>query len=162
MQIRVLIGIFTFFTCVIVCVLIWNYSQAIRNYSLPNVDPYELGSAEGNATMGASSGLGWLNELSVKKETSYVYPASELRVKLLFEDNLKKSNTETFRVSVGIIDDYQFFCINQVLSANNIDYSYYRIGESIWLVVATDNEGYLHNVLKELKHYEIDYSVSKS
>lgn len=162
MQTRVLIGIFGFFTCVILYVLVWNYSQAMRNYSLPNVEPYELGNTEGNATIGVSSGLGWLNELSAKKEMSYLYPASELRVKLLFGDNLKRGDTETFRVSVGIIDDYQFFCINQVLSANNIDYSYYRVGESIWLVVATEDEAYLRDVLEELKHYEIDYSISKS
>lgn len=162
MQTRVLIGIFSFFTCVILYVLIRNYSQAIHSYSTPNVEPYQLGKAESNATIEIPDEISWLNQLSAKDGVSYLYPASELRVKLLFENNLKKDETETFRVSVGIIDDYQFFCINQVLSANNIDYSYYKVGESIWLVVATDNEKYLRSVLEELKHYEIQYSLSKS
>ena len=48
------------------------------------------------------------------------------------------------------------------LTTNNIDYSYYKVGESIWLVVATDDEKYLRSVLEELKHYEIHYSLSKS
>ena len=162
MQTRVLIGVFSFLTFAILYVLIRDYAQAIHSYSIPNVEPYQLEKVEDNATIKIPKELSWLNQLSAKGGVSYFYPASESRVKLLFEKNLKKDDTETFRVSVGIIDDYQFFCINQVLSANNIDYSYYKVGESIWLVVATDDEKYLRSVLEELKHYEIHYSLSKS
>lgn len=104
----------------------------------------------------------WLDRLSGQDEREFIYPASELQVKLLFADELKQSSKEIFRVSVGVINDYQFFCINQVLGAYNIEYSYYKIGESISLVVATEDENYLRSVLEKLRHYEINYTLSKS
>lgn len=159
MQTRLLIGIFSIFTCIILYVLVWNYVKAMSSYILPSISSYQLTSAEDNASIGSA---GWIDQLSKREQSSFIYPAAELKVKLLFEDSLNRVEKETFRVSVGVIDDYQFFCINQVLSANNIEYSYYKIGENIWLVVTTENKGYLRSVLDELKHYDINYTLSKS
>jgi|GEM_PF-1599243 len=161
MQTRMLIGIFSCLTCILLFILIRNYIDAMSVYSLPKFSPYELAKFESNKTK-IFEMPHWLDRLSGKDERKFIYPASELQVKLLFENELKKTSKEIFRVSVGVINDYQFFCINQVLGAYNIEYSYYKIGENISLVVATEDENYLRSVLEKLKHYEINYTLSKT
>ena len=128
-------------------------------YELPKVSPYEF--AKPDAMLGLSESE-WVDRLSGKNEREFIYPASELQVKLLYAGETKKDTKEVFRVSVGVINDYQFFCINQVFGAHNIEYSYYKIGENIWLVVATEDEKYLRRVLEKLKHYAIHYTLSKT
>lgn len=159
MQTRLLIGIFTIFTCVLLFILMRYYIGAMNTYELPKVSPYEL--AKPDAMLGLSESE-WVDRLSGKNEREFIYPASELQVKLLYADEIKKDTKEVFRVSVGVINDYQFFCINQVFGAHNIEYSYYKIGDNIWLVVATEDEKYLRSVLEKLKHYAIHYTLSKT
>ncbi|MCI5632695.1 hypothetical protein [Helicobacter sp.] len=159
MQTRLLIGIFTIFTCILLFILIRYYIGAMNLYELPKVSPYEL--AKPDAMLGLSESE-WVDRLSGKNEREFIYPASELQVKLLYAGETKKDTKEVFRVSVGVINDYQFFCINQVFGAHNIEYSYYKIGENIWLVVATEDEKYLRRVLEKLKHYAIHYTLSKT
>ncbi|TLD88610.1 hypothetical protein [Helicobacter sp. MIT 05-5294] len=161
MQARVLIGIFSILTCILLFVLIRGYIEAMNVYSLPKVSPYELAQFDSNKTKPLAM-PDWLDRLSGQDEREFIYPASEMQVKLLFANELKQSSKEIYRVSVGVINDYQFFCINQVLGAYNIEYSYYKIGENISLVVATEDENYLRSVLEKLKHYEIHYTLSKS
>lgn len=159
MQTRLLIGIFTIFTCILLFILIRYYIGAMNLYELPKVSPYEL--AKPDAMLGLSESE-WVDRLSGKNEREFIYPASELQVKLLYAGETKKDTKEVFRVSVGVINDYQFFCINQVFGAHNIEYSYYKIGENIWLVVTTEDEKYLRRVLEKLKHYAIHYTLSKT
>lgn len=159
MQTRLLIGIFTIFTCILLFILIRYYIGAMNLYELPKVSPYELAKPDAMLALSESE---WVDRLSGKNEREFIYPASELQVKLLYAGETKKDTKEVFRVSVGVINDYQFFCINQVFGAHNIEYSYYKIGENIWLVVATEDEKYLRRVLEKLKHYAIHYTLSKT
>lgn len=159
MQTRLLIGIFTIFTCILLFILIRYYIGAMNLYELPRVSPYELAKPD---TMLGLLESEWVDRLSGQNEREFIYPASELQVKLLYASETKKDTKEVFRVSVGVINDYQFFCINQVFGAHNIEYSYYKIGENIWLVVATEDEKYLRRVLEKLKHYAIHYTLSKT
>lgn len=159
MQIRLLIGIFSIFTCILLFVLIRNYIGAMNIYELPEISPYELAKSSDLEHIALPD---WLDRLSGQNEREFIYPASELQVKLLYANNAKNNTKEVFRVSVGVINDYQFFCINQVFGAHNIEYSYYKIGENIWLVVATEDENYLRSVLEKLKHYAINYTLSKA
>ena len=159
MQTRLLIGIFTIFTCILLFVLMCYYFTSMNVYELPEVSPYELAELD---EMVRPPEFSWANRLSGKNEREFIYPASELQVKLLYAGAIKKDTKEVFRVSVGVINDYQFFCINQVFGAHNIEYSYYKIGENIWLVVATEDEKYLRSVLEKLKHYAIHYTLSKT
>lgn len=159
MQIRLLIGIFSIFTCILLFVLIRNYIGAMNIYDLPEISPYELAKPSDLDHIALPD---WLDRLSGQNEREFIYPASELQVKLLYANNAKNNTKEVFRVSVGVINDYQFFCINQVFGAHNIEYSYYKIGENIWLVVAIEDENYLRSVLEKLKHYAINYTLSKA
>ncbi|MCH5323507.1 MAG: hypothetical protein J1E31_08055 [Helicobacter sp.] len=160
MQTRFLIIVFTFFTACILFVLVRFYMEATNSYSLAEMTPYDFNARDNNATEEIVPS--WIERFSKNNDIQYFYPATELQVKFLFADNLSRPVKQIFRVSVGIINDYQFFCINQILNAHNIEYSYYKVGENIWLVVATEDENYLRNVLDKLKHYEINYTLSQS
>lgn len=159
MQIRLLIAIFVVFACILVFILLRSYVSAINAYELPEIGPYEFIKSSKSQHVSA---FNWLDRFLGQSKRDFVYPASELQVKLLYENEAKRGAREIFRISVGTIDDYQFFCINQVFEAHNIEYSYYKIGESIWLVVATEDKDYLHDVLEKLKHYAISYTISKT
>ncbi|MDA3967016.1 hypothetical protein [Helicobacter sp. WB40] len=161
MQIRVLVAIFTIFTFIMLFVLIRNYSDAMNLYTIPDVMPYNL--VDDNSTDSVvSSGASWIEKLSMQSDVAYIYPASEMQVRLLSDANIQKEGSSIFRVSVGVIDDYQFFCINQVFMSHKIQYSYYKVGDNIWLVVSTKDEKYLKQVLDELARYEISYTMTKS
>ncbi|MDA3968242.1 hypothetical protein [Helicobacter ibis] len=161
MQIRVLVAIFTIFTFIMLFVLIRNYSDAMNLYTIPDVMPYNL--LDDNSTDSVvSSGASWIEKLSMQSDVAYIYPASEMQVRLLSDANIQKEGSSIFRVSVGVIDDYQFFCINQVFMSHKIQYSYYKVGDNIWLVVSTKDEKYLKQVLDELARYEISYTMTKS
>ncbi|MDE5602460.1 MAG: hypothetical protein K2I71_00850 [Helicobacter sp.] len=159
MQARVLMTILACFILVTLFVLIRKYIDAIT-VTLPAFKPYEL--AVDNNELDFTNSSNWVEKLSSKSSSPFVYPAPVMQVKLLLEDDVQKSNEEAFRVSVGVIDDYQFFCMNQVLSAHKIKYSYYKVGETIWLIVLTQDESYLRSVLDKLKHYEINYILTKT
>lgn len=161
MQIRVLVAIFTIFTFVMLFVLIRNYSDAMNLYTIPDITPYNL--VDDNSTDSVvSSSASWIEKLSMQSDVAYIYPASEMQVRLLSDTNIQKEDSSIFRVSVGVIDDYQFFCINQVFMSHKIQYSYYKVGDNIWLVVSTKDEKYLKQVLDELSRYEISYTMTKS
>lgn len=159
MQVRVLMTILACFILITLFVLIRKYIDAI-NVALPVFKPYEL--AVDNNQPEFANVSDWVNKLSNKSSSSFIYPAPVLQVKLLLEDDIIESDEEVFRVSVGVIDDYQFFCINQVFSGHKIKYSYYKVGDNIWLVVLTKDENYLRSVLDKLKYYEINYILAKA
>ena len=87
MQTRLLIGIFTIFTCILMFILIRYYIGAMNLYELPKVSPYEL--AKPDAMLGLSESE-WVDRLSGKNEREFIYPASELQVKLLYAGETKK------------------------------------------------------------------------
>ncbi|WP_233704022.1 hypothetical protein [Helicobacter mesocricetorum] len=147
------------FILITLFVLIHKYIDAMT-VALPTFKPYEL--AVNSNKLDFVDTSNWVDKLSNKSSNPFVYPAPVLQVKLLFEDDVQENSQEVFRVSVGAIDDYQFFCINQVFNAHKIKYSYYKAGENVWLVVLTQDENYLRSVLDKLKYYEINYVLAKT
>lgn len=159
MQARFLVGFLGFLSVAVLFVLIHFYRDAISKYILPEVAPYELATEQqSNIQMQP----GWIGRGSQRGDVSYIFPATEMQVRLMFSDSIKRDAREIFRVNVGVVDDYQFFCINQVLTSHRIEYSYYKIGDSVWLVVASPNETILRGILEQLRHYDIDYTISKA
>lgn len=159
MQVRALMTILACFILITLFVLIRKYIDA-TTVVLPTFKPYEL--AVDSDRLDFTNASNWVDKLSTKSSSPFIYAAPVLQVKLLLEDDVKESSQEVFRVSVGVIDDYQFFCINQVFIAHKIKYSYYKVGENIWLVVLTKDENYLRSVLDKLKYYEINYVLAKT
>ncbi|CAM2901724.1 hypothetical protein [Helicobacter burdigaliensis] len=162
MQIRLLVVIFTIFTGILFFVLIRFYVGAMSAYELPQIETYNF-ATEQEVNPKEVLKSAWVSRLAMQDKVEYIYPAPEMQVKLMLTTEMEEEQTsKIYRVSVGIIDAYQFFCINQVLSAHKIKYSYYKVGDHIWLLVAANNQNYLHNVLEKLKHYEINYEISLS
>lgn len=162
MQIRLLVVIFSIFTCILFFVLIRFYVGAMGAYELPLVQTYNFKDQQDNNSQEILKSA-WVSRLAMQDKAEYIYPAPEMQVKLMLSSEMEQEQeSKIYRVSVGVIDEYQFFCINQVLSAHKIKYSYYKVGDHIWLLVASNNQDYLHNVLEKLKHYEINYTITLS
>lgn len=106
-----------------------------------------------------SAPVAWVKRFSTQENPPYRYPAPELHVKLDFAPAVA---LKTFRVVVGELDSYRFFCLNQVLLAHKINYAYYKTEGHIRLIVTTQDESYLRSVLKELQRYEITYEIHQS
>lgn len=161
MQTRFLIGLFIVLSFGILFVLVRSYREAMGSYSLPEFSAIDTKNKnEDSAKLAYLSN--WVGKISKKSDIPFVYPATELQVKLSLAKEPPSDEKNVYQVKVGAISDYQFFCINQVLEAHRIQYSYYKIGENMWFSVTTKDEQYLKNVLEKLKHYEINYALSKS
>ncbi len=102
----------------------------------------------------------WTSSLSQGDQGNYMYPALELDISFDI-DSLEKRQKQ-FRVIVEELDSYKFFCLNQVLTSNGMNYAFYRNGKGIQLMVSAKSEEYLNAVLEQLKHYEIKYQVDKT
>ena len=161
MQTRFLIGLFIFLSAGILFVLVHSYVSAVGDYSLPEVPSLTLETKKDKQVEELASS-NWVNKISEKTDMPFVFPATELQVKLSLESEFTAQEKDIFHIKVGALSDYQFFCINQILEAHHIRYSYYKIGENMWFSVVTKDEAYLREVLDKLKHYEITYTLSKS
>lgn len=107
-----------------------------------------------------STKAAWVSHLAEKGTLDYLFPAAEMQIRLELIKRLK--DEEVYRIVIDDIDNYKFFCINQVLSSNDIKYSYYRQGGFIRLVVTTADRAYMEAVLGELKEYGIDYTIERT
>lgn len=159
MQHRPLIIALTLSTLGVAGAMVFVYFQTLSDTAkLSFESPME---AEAPKREGRFSPLSWTSKFSGRETPAYLYPAPELHVKLDFpKDSL--AALKTFRVVVGELDPYRFFCLNQVLLAHGIDYAYYKAGGDIRLIVTTKDEAYLRSVLKELQRYEITYELHQS
>lgn len=161
MQVKFVTTIFVLFTVLLMAFLVNSYFNAEKGgtygnvgvAALPNLPtPRAVDTSKEQTT---SMPLKWLGGLSQKKRQDYIYPAPEVQLHLsLIQD---RTDTKDFRVRVKAIDSYQFFCLNQVLTAHKIEYSYYRMGNGVELVINAKNEDYIKEVLEKLKYYEINY-----
>jgi len=107
-----------------------------------------------------TDGKGWLGELAKTKSGDFTLPTTELQIRL--EGNSTKNFVDAYRIEVDKLDSYKFFCLNQILRANNIGYSYYKKDGYIRLVITVIKEVDLEKILKEIKRYGIDYKLEKT
>lgn len=103
----------------------------------------------------------WIEKLdNNKKSDYYTYITKEIDIKLNPYSMEKKETM--FRVTINNLDAYKFFCINQILVNNKINFSYYKSKGFVEIIISTKDELYLKSILAELKDYEIDYNVEKT
>ncbi|PAF42563.1 hypothetical protein [Helicobacter sp. 11S03491-1] len=98
----------------------------------------------------------WLESL-LKKPQSYSYPATEIKIGVHFKSPNEKANLT--RLIVNHLDDYKFFCLNEVLKEENIDFAYYQSNDSINIVIFLPNDSRKKQIMQDLKYYEIQYKV---
>lgn len=161
MQIKFLTTIFVLFSALLLAFLVHSYFNAqsgglFGNMGNASIDLPQPRQPSANAQ--SHRPMDWLSGLSQRGQNTFVYPAPEVQLHLsLVEDRVR--NTKDFRVKVRAIDSYQFFCLNQVLTAHKINYSYYRTGDAVELVINAQDEGYIKSVLEKLRYYEINYEL---
>lgn len=99
----------------------------------------------------------WVGRFAKQDPKDFAYPATELQIKLDLVGHME--HEKVYRIVIGDVDSYKFFCINQVLSSNGIKYSYYRTDGFVRLIIATSDRKYMEQVLSELEDYGIEYKI---
>lgn len=102
----------------------------------------------------------WIKSFAKQSKKGFEYPVTELQIKLDLLQQLKDQTV--YRVVIDDLDEYKFFCINQVLKAKDIKYSYFRSKGYIKLIVTAKDEEYLKSVLLQLKEYNINYKIEQT
>lgn len=96
----------------------------------------------------------WISSFASKDIPSFSYPISELSIVLDFS-NTKKTDTLT----ISNLDSYKFFCLNEVLKSNNINFTYTKVADFVTLEVALDKDSLKDKLVSELKKYNISYNI---
>jgi len=101
----------------------------------------------------------WINRLKESKKSDFIYPISEIEIAL--KEDTPELDKRFYRVVIDELDGYKFFCVNQVLSANNINYSFYKDGGLVKLIIASADYKEFRNIMKTVKEYGIEYKIEE-
>lgn len=101
----------------------------------------------------------WTSDFAQEGIGDFIYPALELDIS--FDLASLEKRQKQFRVFMEEMDSYKFFCLNQVLTSNGINYAFYKNGKGIQLMVSAKSEEFLSSVLEQLKRYDIEYQIEK-
>ncbi|PAF47000.1 hypothetical protein BKH41_08205 [Helicobacter sp. 12S02232-10] len=98
----------------------------------------------------------WLQSLLTKSQ-NYSYPATEIKIGVNFRSPNEKINPT--KLVIQHLDNYKFFCLNEVLKQEKIEFAYYQTGNSIDIVIFLPNDSRKKQIIEDLKHYEIQYKA---
>lgn len=99
---------------------------------------------------------GWFYKMGKQQNENYAYPTNEMILKYDFNKGV-----EPLRVFVDDLNEYRFYCINQVLIKNNIEYAYYKTDKAIQLIVFLNNKDTQKKILDDFNYYKISYTVQE-
>ncbi len=68
--------------------------------------------------------------------------------------------TDYTKVLVKNLDDYKFFCLNEILRQKHIDFSYFKHKDTLDLLLFMPNEAQREMILNDFKYYGIEYEIS--
>jgi hypothetical protein len=102
---------------------------------------------------------GWMDKFAKIKNDNFKYPVNEISIKLnpMFEIDKKF----LYKITADNINEYKFFCINQILLKNNIKFSFFKRGSSINLMIFIKNKKILDDILIDIERYEIDFIIKE-
>ncbi|WP_305863067.1 hypothetical protein [Helicobacter cholecystus] len=98
----------------------------------------------------------WFYSMAKNNQESYAYPTNEMILKYNF-----KHGVEPLRVFIDDLSEYRFYCINQILIKNNIEYAYYKTDRVIQLVIFLNDKESQKKVLSDFDYYKINYTFQK-
>lgn len=98
----------------------------------------------------------WFYSMAKNKQESYTYPTNEMMLKYNFNHGV-----EPLRVFIDDLSEYRFYCINQILIKNNIEYAYYKTDRVIQLVVFLNDKESQKKILSDFDYYKIKYTLQK-
>ncbi|PAF47362.1 hypothetical protein BKH46_04585 [Helicobacter sp. 12S02634-8] len=98
----------------------------------------------------------WLQTLQ-KQSQNYSYPATELKIGLKFKDPHDKTTSN--RLIIDHLDDYKFFCLNEVLKQEHIEFAYSQTKNATQIIIFLPEGARKNQILEDLKYYEIQYKL---
>ncbi|RDU70239.1 hypothetical protein [Helicobacter brantae] len=98
----------------------------------------------------------WFYAMAKKQNKTYSYPTSEMVMKYDFNRGV-----EPLRIFVGDLSEYRFYCINQVLLKNNIEYAYYKTDKVIQLIIFLNDKESQTKILSDFDYYNIAYTLQQ-
>lgn len=96
----------------------------------------------------------WVEKISNQQTKSFSYPTNEMVLQYNFNRGV-----EPLRIFIEDLNEYRFYCINQILIENKIEYAYYKTDKVIQLVVFLNNKEMQHRILEDFNYYKIKYSI---
>lgn len=95
----------------------------------------------------------WLDKI---KEKEFEYPATTIRLRAKLGD---KSLIDTYTsVIISGLDEYMFYCLNQILKKHDIKFTYYKNGDILNFIIFLDSIN-REQILTSLQYYNIGYKV---
>lgn len=104
----------------------------------------------------------WLTSLSKDQDQDSYYPVTEISIDLnLLEsvDQKFKHRVRYFKLQTQKLNDYHFFCLQQVLEQSHINHKIERFQDEIGVILYSNNQTTLNKIVKELKKYGINSAM---
>lgn len=98
----------------------------------------------------------WARAFAKKEMPDFAYPAQEYAIKLDFSP-ARVTNI----IEISNLDSYKFFCLNEILKSNNIQFSYQKKGDFLNLRVSLLNASVRAKLENELRKYNIKFSIKE-
>ncbi len=101
----------------------------------------------------------WINNANEKiASTNYQFPSNvlDINVEVKRYEDLQMDYT---KVVIKNLDDYKFFCLNEILRQKHIDFSYFKNNNSLDLLLFVPDEKIRDIVLQDFRYYGIEYEV---
>lgn len=138
--------------------LAFSYYKIVLDVQIDKsqADNIDLRKTDTNATANINN---WIFKLKDAAQKNYAYPVSEIEISL--QEEKPGLDEKFYKVVIDGLDGYKFFCVNQVLSANNINYSFYKEEGLVKLVIASPNYKSLKGVMDTIREYGIDYKIEE-
>lgn len=94
----------------------------------------------------------WFYVMADGKSRTFDFPVSEMGLKYDVDRDV-----EPMRVFIDDLNEYRFYCINQILLDNKIEYAYYKTNSIIRLVVFLNDPTTQKKILEDFDYYKIHY-----
>lgn len=103
----------------------------------------------------------WVTSSNSNIDTSFQYPVNLLNINIdvKAKNELKKDYTKVF---VKDLDDYKFFCLNEILRQKDIEFSYYKNNNTLDLLIFMPDETQRNELLNDFKYYQISYTIDQT
>ncbi|WP_219349822.1 hypothetical protein [Helicobacter sp. 13S00482-2] len=98
----------------------------------------------------------WLKD-SLKNFKPYTYPATEIKIHMDFKSPDDKSIPT--KLVIDNLDEYKFFCLNEILKEKKLEFAYYQAKNSTNIVIFLPSDKRRNQIMQDLKYYEIQYKL---
>lgn len=101
----------------------------------------------------------WISNANEKAvAATFQFPSNvlDINVEVKRYEDLK---TDYTKVVIKNLDDYKFFCLNEILRQKHIDFSYFKHHNTLDLLLFMPDEKQREIILKDFTYYGIEYEV---